>query len=222
MRRHARSDPPRPRRPRHHRPWEPHKHKDIPLPSSTRWRGGPWPWHGHLPPLVGRPLGPLALEWQGNVVGRVREEDDACGHGVHPCADTAEPQVQQRGETAFRSPLGRAGPSGFELYDAACQGCRGVVLTHATAPAPALVGAARVLTGGADAPPVLQGPRSARHGADRPALLLPQELPEGHNKPMRRDGRHATHVHDAALSAESTDPSSESTRAPSLTQVATV
>ena len=53
------------------------------------------------------------------MVGRVREEDDACGRGVHTFAGTAEPQSQQCGEVAFRSPLGHDGPSGFELYNAA-------------------------------------------------------------------------------------------------------
>ena len=108
------------------------------------------------------------------MVGRVREEDAACGRGIHTGAGTAEPPIQQREETAFRSPLSRAGPSGFELYDAARQGCRGVVLPHATAPSLSRVDAARALTGGAYAPPVLQGPRSAIYGTESPYLVLPQ------------------------------------------------
>jgi hypothetical protein len=101
--------------------------------------------------------------------------------------------------------LASTGPSGFELYDAACQGCRGVVLPHATAPAPPRVSAARALTSGAYAPSVLQEPHRARHRSGRPALSLPQELSEGHAKPRRHDGHYATRFHDAVLTAERAD-----------------
>jgi hypothetical protein len=109
--------------------------------------------------------------------------------------------VGRRRSSVRSAALVRPASSGTIRRAVAC----GVVLTYATAPAPSRVGAARALTGGVYAPPVLQCPRSARHGADRPALLLSQELPEGHATSRLRDGHYGTRVHDAVLTTEIAD-----------------